>query len=263
MQLQLEKVRCIHEACATVSSLSAPGLSGSRRPDYTGKHCPTSAQAVDSASRPSDQPAALRTCWLRYKRLRTRRWAPVRRLRRRGPALGRLLGSGPGRTGTRRARVRSWRGCRCAERAGKEDVGGGRAPGGDRLWGMGQGGGGGGGEGGALFWEPGHRGSWPRAAPPPPGPGFRSGTSPPRVPLPDAWLWLASMADALCVAFWRLWTCGHCIRSSPCAALVSVHSGICQGMSWQHLDQPCVAGKLISLSVAGSPPADVIAASFT
>ena len=38
--------------------------------------------------------------------------------------------------------------------------------------------------------------------------------------------------------------CISCDYSSLSAALVSVHSGICQGMSWQHLHQPCVAGKV-------------------
>ena len=36
-----------------------------------------------------------------------------------------------------------------------------------------------------------------------------------------------------------------CVSSVPQYALVSMGSGICQGMSWQHLHQPCVAGKVI------------------
>ena len=35
-----------------------------------------------------------------------------------------------------------------------------------------------------------------------------------------------------------------CTRSSLSAAPACMRSGICQGMSWQHLHQPCVAGKV-------------------
>ena len=44
--------------------------------------------------------------------------------------------------------------------------------------------------------------------------------------------------------FDKVGMCISCDCSSLSAALVSMHSAICQGMSWQHLHQPCVAGKV-------------------
>ena len=40
------------------------------------------------------------------------------------------------------------------------------------------------------------------------------------------------------------------------ATLVCMHSGICQGMSWQHLHQACVAGTVYHFSRPSFPPVE-------